>query len=121
MKITVINDDNALGFDGIFYHELDFSNVPDDVHALQWNGAKGEIEFYVDEDGEKPANEKITELPSWVMGLKPQWDAAALLAKQKQEAYEAEVAKAAAVEAETIKAQAEADLAASENLVQPPQ
>lgn len=84
MKITVLNNDNAIGFDGIFYDGLDFSSVPDNLHALQWNGIKGEIEFYEDADGVKPPNEKITDLPNWVMPLKPQWDAADAAKKQKE-------------------------------------
>lgn len=83
MKITVLNDDNAIGFEGVFYNGLDFSTVPDNLHALQWNDTKGEIEFYVDKEGVKPPNEKITELPNWVMPLKPQWDAADTAKKQK--------------------------------------
>lgn len=100
MKITVLNDDNSIGFDGVFYHELNFSTVPNDVHAVQWDGIKGEIEFYKNANGEQPTNQIITELPSWVMELKPQWDAAAEVARQKQLAYEAVVAQAAAVELE---------------------
>lgn len=114
MRITVINDDNTLGLDGVFYHNLDFSTVPDNVHALQWDGTKGEIEFYADEDGEKPANQKITELPDWVMPLKTQWDAAAALRKQQEEAFAQTVAQAEAVDLEIQKA------AAEKNIVQTP-
>ena len=97
MKITLLNDDNALGLDGVFYSGLDFSNVPDNIHAIQWNGTKGEIEFYTDEDGEKPANQKITELPDWVMALKPQWDSKAEEKRLQDLAYQEAVAQAEAV------------------------
>ena len=98
MRITVINDDNALGIDGVFYSELDFSTVPDNIHALQWNGVKGEIEFYSDEDGEQPPNQKITDLPNWVMELKPQWDAKAELKRLKDLKYEAALEQARAAQ-----------------------
>lgn len=100
MRITVLNDDNALGLDGVFYSGLDFSTVPDNIHALQWNGTKGEIEFYEDDEGEKMPNQKITELPSWVMELKPQWDAAEQRKLLKDKEHEDALAQVAAVQAE---------------------
>lgn len=42
-------------------------NIPDNVHALQWYGNRGWIEFKDSDDPFTPkqTNEEITELPEW--------------------------------------------------------
>lgn len=87
-KVTVINDDNSLALDGVTYSGLDFTNVPDEIHALQWNGVKGEIEFYPDDEGVKPPNQKINKIPEWVESLVLLWD----VAKKEDERKKAEFA-----------------------------
>ena len=59
MKLTIIPSDNTVYVDGKSY-ELDLSscNIPDDVHALQWNNNNGEIE-------KQSINEEINSLPTW--------------------------------------------------------
>jgi len=61
-KITVLPVDGAVYNDGKSYLELDLSscNIPEDVHALQWFGESGWIEF-----NDTSPNEDITALPSW--------------------------------------------------------
>lgn len=80
MKLTIIPADGAVYKDNVSYSDLDLSFVPAEVHALQWNNAKGWIEFIEDEDGNKPSNEAITELPSWANGALTAWDAANIAA-----------------------------------------
>jgi len=74
MKLTIIPADGAVYKDGLSYPDLNLSEAPANVHALQWNNTKGWIEFCEDEDGNKPANESITELPSWVSQALALWE-----------------------------------------------
>ena len=45
MKITIIKDDQAVYEDGDAVLGVDLSDLPDDFHALQWDGKVGEIEW----------------------------------------------------------------------------
>jgi len=92
MKLTIIKDDGAVYKDGKSYLNLDLSQIPNDVHALQWNDNNGHIEFL---DNVK-ANEVISELPSWANNALIAWQAA-------YDAEQAEVAR--------LKAEAEAEAA----------
>lgn len=44
MRVTIIRDDNTVIVDGE-RQTVDCSSLPADVHALQWDGARGEIEY----------------------------------------------------------------------------
>lgn len=78
MKLTIVPVDNAVYVDGLFHGGLDLSacNIPSEVHALQWNETKGWIEFIDRDDGTKPQNQPITELPQWANDAKAKWDEA---------------------------------------------
>jgi hypothetical protein len=65
MKLTIIPSDGAVYKDGNSYSGLDLSTAPSNVHALQWK-----------DDGTKPQNEIITELPSWANACVTKWDEA---------------------------------------------
>jgi hypothetical protein len=67
MKLAIIPVDGAVYVDGISHAALDLSVAPTNVHALQWNNNKGWIEFIDNEDGTKPQNQPITELPQWAL------------------------------------------------------
>lgn len=86
MKITLINADDSMGVDGLFFLGLDFSNVPDEVNAVHWNNGSGIIEYL--NSTQKP-DETITEMPSWMVGIKAQWDEA----KAKKDITDAEFAR----------------------------
>ena len=65
-RITIIVEsgyvrDGELALDGV-----DVSSAPAGLHALQWYDTKGELEYANLEDGTKPQNEFISELPDWV-------------------------------------------------------
>ena len=70
MKLTIIPVDGSVGEDGKFYIDLNLSScaIPANVHALQWDGAAGWIEF-----NEPIPNEKITSLPSWANCRMNKW------------------------------------------------
>lgn len=76
MKITVIPSDGAVYKDDASYSGLVLSGVPENIHALQWNGIKGFVEFVEDENFNKPANEIIEELPVWALAAISKWDEA---------------------------------------------
>jgi hypothetical protein len=78
MKITIIPSDGAVYKDNICYSDLGLSDVPSNVHALQFNNAtsKGWIEFVDGDDGTKPQNEAITSLPTWATTAMTKWDEA---------------------------------------------
>jgi hypothetical protein len=82
MKLTIIPSDVAVYVDGVMkaYAPLPLNltqcGIPSDVHALQWKDTKGWIEFTDNDDGTKPQNEAITELPSWANAYVTKWDEA---------------------------------------------
>lgn len=63
MRITVVKDDAAVSVDGKGFGGLDLSFLPDGIHAIQWSGAQGEIEWRDPETKKAVANEPITTLP----------------------------------------------------------
>lgn len=76
MKLTITREDGAVYKDGYAFHGLDLSTVPLNVHALQWSGEAGWIEYINESEFCKPANEAITELPSWANDALGAWEAA---------------------------------------------
>jgi hypothetical protein len=86
MKLTIIKNDGAVYKDSVSYADLSLPTIPSDVHALQWNGSTGHIEFV----NNVKANETITELPSWANDALTAW----------QLAYDAEQAEIARLQAE---------------------
>lgn len=70
MKLTIIPADGSVGEDGKFYLDLDLSScgIPADVHALQWDGVAGWIEFK-----DPVPNQPITELPAWANCCMTKW------------------------------------------------
>lgn len=73
MKLTIIRNDGTVYVDGLAISGLDLSSIPEGVHALQWKDDKGWIEFGDLDDGTKPANEPITELPEWANDAVDAW------------------------------------------------
>lgn len=72
MKLTIIPSDGTVQKDGESYKELNLTacNIPSDVHALQWYGDSGEIEYI---DHTLP-NETINVLPQWATDCVAVWD-----------------------------------------------
>jgi hypothetical protein len=71
MKLTIIPSDGAVYENGVCYSGLTWDDTPANVHALQWEGTSGWIEF---NDGS--ANEDISELPSWAINAMTAWEQA---------------------------------------------
>lgn len=70
MKLTIIPGDGSVGEDGVFYNGLDLSScgIPPNIHALQWDGVAGWIEFK-----DPVPNEEITSLPAWANCCMTKW------------------------------------------------
>ena len=99
MKLTIIPVDGAVYKDGYSYSGLNLSTAPSNVHALQWKDTNGWIEFTDNDDGTKPQNEAITELPSWANACLTKWDEAKA-AEEAARLAEAEAARIAANQAQ---------------------
>lgn len=107
MRLTIIPADGAVYVDGISYLNLNLSFIPSDVHALQWYDTYGELEFkrsFVGGQVIHPANEMLTELPTWANIAKTVWDEAKVAEKEAQLAAE-QAAEAARLLAEQEAAQ----------------
>lgn len=77
MKLTIIVDDSAVYVDGISYVvNTSECNIPSNVWALQWKNTSGWVEFQENDDGTKPQNETITELPTWANACIAKWNEA---------------------------------------------
>lgn len=88
MKLTIIRDMGLVHVDGRGHDELDLSSVPAEVHAVQWDGTSGEIE-YVSND---VPNALITSLPSWAQAI----------ADERKAVIDAEIAEEEKAEADRI-------------------
>lgn len=76
MKLTIIVEDGAVYKDGVSYSNLNLFGIPADIHALQWEDTIGWVEFKNNNNGTKPQNQTITELPIWANNAKTKWDEA---------------------------------------------
>ena len=88
MKLTIIRDMGLVHVDGRGHDELDLSSVPAEVHAVQWDGTNGEIEYV----GNDVPNDSITSLPSWAQAI----------ANERKAVIDAEIAAEEKAEADRI-------------------
>jgi hypothetical protein len=60
MRLTIIADDCMVYVDSAAIRVPQLADLIDgDIHAVQWDGQRGEIEWKPDEDGAKRPNTKI--------------------------------------------------------------
>lgn len=72
MRLTIVADDGAVGVDGEFISGLDLSQLDASIHAVQWNGEYGEVEYKTRfENGAlvKPANALITDVTPYQFAI----------------------------------------------------
>lgn len=69
MKLTIINSDKAVYIDYKPYSQLSLTNIPQEVHALQWKDTEGHIEY-----NNGMPNEIIKDLPNWAVEAKLEWE-----------------------------------------------
>jgi hypothetical protein len=76
MRIVIVSEDNAVGVNGDFRHNLDFSQcgLPANFWAFQWNQRgdnTGEIEY----NSPMIQNDPVTEIPAWATACVAVWQA----------------------------------------------
>jgi len=77
MRVTIVPVDNMIYLDN-FNATVDCSSLDPSIHAVQWNGNIGEIEYKNVVTGKKTRNEEITD-------ISPYSDLIALAQQQEQE------------------------------------
>lgn len=78
MKLTIVADDSAIGVDGAFFAPLDLAQLDPAIHAVQWYGEYGEVEYKTRfENGAivKPINLLITDMSPFQFAVEA-WNAA---------------------------------------------
>lgn len=58
MKVSILRGGNTVVVDGV-PETVDCSSLPSFIHAIQWNGIKGEIEYNPDDNGVQAPNHPI--------------------------------------------------------------
>jgi hypothetical protein len=74
MRITIIALDKWVSVDGEGYSGLDLSFLPQDIHAVQWYGIEGDVE-YRDARGAIVKNETIVDFSPFSFAIEA-WSAA---------------------------------------------
>ena len=65
MKLVIVSDDKRVCIDELCFDDLDVSALDTSIHAIQWNGEWGEIEYksvFADGQITKPQNQVITDV-----------------------------------------------------------
>lgn len=78
MRLTIIADDQRVGVDELFFEPISLPQLDPTIHALQWYGEYGEVEYKTRfENGAlvKPANRLITDVTPYRFAVDA-WNAA---------------------------------------------
>ena len=94
-KLTIVPTDGMVSIDGLSYSELKMTGIPKNLHALQWFGKGGEIEYVADDYGETKPNTRIDSLPKWTEKNIKVWETANKNAIEAAANEAAEAAEAA--------------------------
>ena len=84
MKLTIVADDKRVGVDDLFFDPVELPHLDPAIHALQWYGEYGEIEFKtVFANGAliKPQNQLITDITPYQFAIDA-WNATKAAAEQ---------------------------------------
>lgn len=111
MRFTIIRETNTVVVDGEA-HTVDCSKLPADVHAVQWDGVGGEVEYVISRcthcgARSKKANEWITDMSPY-KPLVDAWQAAKVAANEESEKARVQAEKEAAENKAAAEAAAEA-------------
>lgn len=79
MRVTIVKDDNIVIVDGVA-RVVDCSALPENFHALQWDGSRGEVEYAATRCGHcgarsKKGNDILSELGEYQVYV-DRWKAA---------------------------------------------
>lgn len=104
MRVVIIAEDKTVGIDNEFYSDVDLTGIDPSIHAVQWYGSYGEIEYKTKyEKGSlvKPANLFIDDISAYKFAIDA-WNQTKIEVRQKEEMK-------AAMEAAMLEAAAEAN------------
>jgi hypothetical protein len=65
MKLTIVADDQSIGINGEFFSPFNLSQLNPSIHAVQWYGEYGEVEYktvFTNGAPTKPQNQIITDI-----------------------------------------------------------
>ena len=96
MRLVIIDQENNMmqvGIDGLFYSDLEGSQLSDSIHAVQWDGDSGEVEYKDPTTGDMTHNEDIASIDAFQFAIDA-WDAAKAEEEAAIAAAEAEAAEA---------------------------
>ena len=85
MRLTIIADDSSVGIDNEFIDPIDISELDSSIHAIQWYGEYGEVEYKTKfENGAivKPQNLFITDITPYQFAIDVWNEAKAVLVAQ---------------------------------------
>lgn len=72
MKLTIVADDERVGVDGLFFEHVKLPQLDPSIHAVQWYGEYGEVEYKTRfENGAlvRPANMVITDITPYQFAI----------------------------------------------------
>ena len=98
MKFTIVADDKAVGIDEEFFSGLSLPELDPTIHAVQWYGEYGEVEFktvFANGALNRPQNQLITDFTPFQFAVDA-WNAK----KAEIDAVAAKEAEAAAFQPE---------------------
>ena len=78
MRLTIVADDSSVGVDGEFVSPVNLSRLGGTIHAVQWYGSYGEVEYKPRLENNvlvKPANVVITDVSPYSFAVNA-WHAA---------------------------------------------
>jgi hypothetical protein len=78
MRLTIVADDKCVGIDGEYFSSLNLPLLDPTIHAVQWYGTHGEVEYKTQlQNGSlvKPANAVITDIAPYQFAVAA-WNAA---------------------------------------------
>lgn len=64
-RLAIVPSDGVVSINGTVFSGIDMSAVPQEIHAVQWYGQHGEIEYRTDSTGTRPPNRPIDSLEAF--------------------------------------------------------
>jgi len=96
MRLVITDQENNMmqvGIDGVFYGDLNGTQLAQNIHAVQWYDTHGEVEYKDPATGKMTHNVEIDSIDEFQFAIDAWY-----VAKAAEEAFEAEVAEEVAPE-----------------------
>ena len=65
MRATIVPFDSVVTIDGVSFNDIDMTGIDPQVHAVQWYGTKGTVEYADPDTFEMLRNEPITSMAAF--------------------------------------------------------